>query len=75
VHVSYDGEADAAYIYVREPELRKGTVKTVSVQDAPGMIALDFDTEGCLFGIEVLDATPNKHHRPETWRPAHFGRS
>jgi uncharacterized protein YuzE len=57
VHVSYDREADAAYIYVRNPEARKGTVKSVPVADAPGMIVLDFDTDGRLFGIEVLDAS------------------
>lgn len=55
--VSYDAEANAAYIYVRDPEARLGTVKSVPVRDAPGMIVLDFDTDGRLFGIEVLDAS------------------
>jgi uncharacterized protein YuzE len=55
--VSYDSEADAAYIYVRGAEARLGTVRSVPVQDAPGMIVLDFDTDGRLFGIEVLDAS------------------
>ena len=55
--MSYDSEADAAYIYVRDAESRQGTVRSVPVQDAPGMIVLDFDTDGRLFGIEVLDAS------------------
>jgi uncharacterized protein YuzE len=55
--LSYDPEVDAAYIYVREAESRLGTVKSVPVRDAPGDIVLDFDTDGRLFGIEVLDAS------------------
>jgi uncharacterized protein YuzE len=57
VHVGYDPEADAAYIYVRDAEAGPGGVKSVPVPDAPGMIVLDFDTNGYLFGIEVLDAS------------------
>jgi uncharacterized protein YuzE len=57
VRVTYDQEVDAAYIYLRDPEARKGTVKSLPVAEAPGMIVLDFDVDGCLFGIEVLDAS------------------
>jgi uncharacterized protein YuzE len=57
MHVTYDPEVDAAYVYLRDPEAREGTVTSVPVQDAPGMIVLDFDVDGCLFGIEVLDAS------------------
>jgi uncharacterized protein YuzE len=57
VRVSYDSEADAAYIYVRDAEARLGPVRSVPVPDVPGMIVLDFDTDGRLFGIEVLDAS------------------
>jgi uncharacterized protein YuzE len=57
VRVTYDQEANAAYIYVREPEARKGTVTSIPVDEAPGMIVLDFDVDGCLFGVEVLDAS------------------
>jgi uncharacterized protein YuzE len=57
VRVTYDPEADAAYVYLRDPEARKGTVTSLPVEDAPGMIVLDFDVDGCLFGIEVLDAS------------------
>ena len=57
MQVTYDQDADAAYIYVRDPEARKGTVKSLPVADAPGMIVLDFDVDGCLVGLEVLDAS------------------
>jgi len=55
VRVSYDEEANAAYISLGEASLRP--VKTVPVPDiAPWMINLDFDGAGRLIGIEVLDA-------------------
>jgi uncharacterized protein YuzE len=57
MRATYDPEADAAYVYLRDPEARKGTVSSLPVRDAPGMIVLDFDTDGCLFGVEILDAS------------------
>jgi uncharacterized protein YuzE len=57
MRVTYDPEVDAAYLYLREPETRKGTVTSLPVAGAPGTIVLDFDTDGCLFGVEVLDAS------------------
>ena len=44
VRVTYDPEVDAAYVYLREPEARHGTVTSLPVENAPGMIVLDFDT-------------------------------
>jgi uncharacterized protein YuzE len=38
-------------------KLAKGPVTSLSVEEAPGVIVLDFDTDGCLFGVEVLDAS------------------
>lgn len=55
--LSYDRETDAAYIYMRDAEARLGTVNSVPVRDVPAVIVLDFDTDGTLFGIEVLDAS------------------
>ena len=55
--MTIDGVADAAYIYLREPDAQKGALESVPVEDAPGMIVLDFDSDGCLFGIEVLPAS------------------
>ena len=53
----YDKEADAAYIYLKD--IGKGDViKTYPCNpvDVQGQINLDFDKNGCLLGIEVLDA-------------------
>jgi uncharacterized protein YuzE len=57
VRVTYIPEVDAAYVYLRESEARKGTVTSLPVKGAPGMIVPDLDTDGCLFGVEVLDAS------------------
>lgn len=57
MRVEYDPEVDAAYIYISDPEARQGTVTSLPVEGAPGMIVLDFDTDGRLFGVEVLDAS------------------
>jgi uncharacterized protein YuzE len=57
VRVTYDPEVGAAYVYLREPEARKGTVTSLPVEGAPRMIVLDFDSDGCLFGVEAMDAS------------------
>jgi len=46
--ITYDAEVDALYI-----EFRDTTVTTKRVDEG---IALDFDAEGSLAGIEILDA-------------------
>jgi uncharacterized protein YuzE len=58
MRVEYDEEVDAAYIYLAEIE--PGGVATT----VPGwpdteafMVNLDFDREGRLLGIEVMDAS------------------
>lgn len=59
MRVTYDPAVDAAYIYVVD-EIRAGSVaKTVPVDPAEigGMINLDFDNEGHLLGVEVIDAS------------------
>jgi uncharacterized protein YuzE len=58
LRVTYDPEANAAYIYF-VPEIKFGGVaRTVPVDggDHPWMVNLDVDSEGRLLGIEVLDA-------------------
>lgn len=55
--VTFDPESDAAHIYVRDPQARVGPGTSVPVADAPGVVVLDLDADGCLFGIEVLDAS------------------
>lgn len=53
--VTYDADADAAYIYLKN--IAPGEVeKTVTGEgDAEG-VNLDFDAEGRLIGVEVLEA-------------------
>ena len=55
MRVTFDEEADAAYIDIVEDPLEP--LETVSVEAIlPSMINLDFDPDGRLVGIEVLDA-------------------
>ncbi|MFH0836578.1 MAG: DUF2283 domain-containing protein [Candidatus Aenigmatarchaeota archaeon] len=52
--VTYDKEADAAYIYLKD-RIEKGEVKsTVSMNEN---IILDFDSDKKLIGIEILSAS------------------
>lgn len=59
--LTYDKEANAAYIYLRkDSDIAPAWVpKTYSCdpQEVNGMINLDFDEEGKLRGIEILDAS------------------
>ncbi len=50
--IEYDHERDLLYIYFSDPE--KKSLETVTIR--PGVFA-DFDKEGKLIGIEVLDAS------------------
>ncbi len=61
IKIKYDKSADVAYIYlIPENQITPGWVKkTISAdpQQVNGMINLDFDQNGCLGGIEILDAS------------------
>lgn len=59
MRVTYDADADAAYIYLVAEIPAGGVVRTVPVdpREINGMINLDFDADGLLVGIEVLDAS------------------
>ncbi|MBU0492554.1 MAG: DUF2283 domain-containing protein [Chloroflexi bacterium] len=57
--VTYDRSVDAAYIYLVDA-IAPGSVETTYSCDPleiGGIIALDFDAEGRLVGIEVLGAS------------------
>ncbi|MFE5594575.1 DUF2283 domain-containing protein [Streptomyces sp. NPDC056549] len=58
VRVTYDKVADAAYVYLTEPHARVQSARMYPCDpvDADAMINLDFDEQGRLIGIEVLDA-------------------
>jgi uncharacterized protein YuzE len=54
--IGIDKEADAAYIYVKS-RIEDGEVaKTIEVNNN---IILDFDADGKLIGIEILNASKN----------------
>ncbi|PIN79924.1 hypothetical protein COV16_01695 [Candidatus Woesearchaeota archaeon CG10_big_fil_rev_8_21_14_0_10_34_8] len=57
--ITYDKDADAAYIYLAEPSRKSKKTKEVKKH-----IILDFDEEGILIGVEVLYAS--KHLPKET---------
>jgi len=54
MRLSYDKEADAAYIYLKPRILPKEVKKTISLNDD---INLDFDKDNKMLGIEVLHAS------------------
>ena len=59
VRVTYDAESNAAYIYLAdEPALGWRHGETVPLPLGPNnrMVNVDFDDDGRLMGIEVLDA-------------------
>lgn len=52
MRIEYDPERDLLYIYFASPEVKAAETVTVT----PGVHA-DFDREGKLLGIEVIDAS------------------
>ncbi|MDM8085124.1 DUF2283 domain-containing protein [Cellulomonas cellasea] len=59
MRVTFDASVDAAYIYLVDEITAGGVARTVPVdpREIDGMINLDFDAEGRLLGIEVLEAS------------------
>ena len=55
--LTYDREADAAYLYLGEGVTRGGVAKTVPGEGEAEGINLDLDAEDRLVGIEVLGAS------------------
>jgi len=59
LRVTYDPEANAAYIYLAEEPpsgWRHGKTVPLDTIEVGGMINLDLDEDGRLMGLEVLDA-------------------
>ncbi len=57
--IKYDAEANAAYIYLAVETTYAGDVAKTYMCDTReinGMINLDFDDDGRLLGIEIMDA-------------------
>lgn len=59
MEVTYDSEADAAYILIGAP-IGEGQVSqqvhSIKTPEGKGEISLDFDADGRLLGVEVLFA-------------------
>ena len=59
MRIEYDLGADAAYIYIVD-DIKKAEVNKTYLCDpneTHGMINLDFDSQGQLLGIEIMDAS------------------
>ncbi len=58
IRVTYDRQADAAYIYLKNKIEPGGVANThlCEIDELKGMINLDFDRNGQLVGIEILGA-------------------
>ncbi|WDZ83093.1 DUF2283 domain-containing protein [Micromonospora cathayae] len=58
LRITYDGIADAVYIYLQPDSEGAPAIKTYPCDpvEVDGMINLDFDAAGRLLGVEVLDA-------------------
>ncbi|MFF4182397.1 DUF2283 domain-containing protein [Streptomyces sp. NPDC001691] len=58
VRITYDAEADAAYLYFTDPRVdtRAARMYPCDPVQVEGMINLDFDEASHLIGIEVLAA-------------------
>ena len=54
MNFEYDKDVDAAYIYLQYP-VKEGQAKTTV--ELNENIVLDFDTEGKLLGVEILNAS------------------
>ena len=58
MRVEFDRSSNAAYIYLKSIGQGEAVRQhEVDDPDTRGMIVLDFDKDGRLIGIEVLDAT------------------
>lgn len=57
--IEYDREVDAAYIYIADSVGDGSVARTYACDpsEIDGQINLDFDADGRLLGIEVLDAS------------------
>ncbi|RPE39002.1 uncharacterized protein DUF2283 [Streptomyces sp. Ag109_O5-1] len=82
VRVTYDKTANAAYVYLTQPQARVKSARMYPCDpvDVDGMINLDFDEQGRLIGIEGRpvrncpstcssprsDLTPKVHNQPST---------
>jgi len=67
VDITFDPEADAAYISLSGRESTYSHMVALDPETAGGMINFDFDTDGFLMGVEILGARLLLH--PDVLRP------
>jgi len=60
--ITFDKEADAAYIYLKEKVEDGEAIKTIALNND---IVLDFNLDNKLIGIEFLNASKNLAKLPE----------
>src|SRR5262245_32351619 len=62
VRVTYDPEADAAYIYLTEEQLKPGrdSIPVGTPEGTQAMVVMDWK-DGKIIGLEVLDASALLH--------------
>ncbi|MEV0679923.1 DUF2283 domain-containing protein [Actinosynnema sp. NPDC050436] len=58
LRVTYDREADAAYVHFTDPLTRPRSARTYACDPVAvdGMVNIDFDADGRIVGVEVLGA-------------------
>jgi uncharacterized protein YuzE len=57
MRMTYDSDADAAYLAVEDDVAAGSAVENVVVErPGRGDIVLDFDADGCLLGVEIIGA-------------------
>jgi uncharacterized protein YuzE len=58
MRIKYDKSVDAAYIYLAEDSVTQvDRTYSCDPQEVGGIVAFDFDSEGRILGIEILDAS------------------
>jgi uncharacterized protein YuzE len=58
MRMTYDGDADAAYLAVEDDVANGSAVENVVIErPGRGDIVLDFDADGRLLGVEIIGAT------------------
>jgi|tagenome__1003787_1003787.scaffolds.fasta_scaffold20920868_2 uncharacterized protein YuzE len=57
MRITFDREADAAYVYLQNDIAKGAAVENVVVERVgKGDLVLDFDADGYLLGIEIIGA-------------------
>jgi uncharacterized protein YuzE len=62
MRITFDPEADAAYVFLEHNIATGAAVENVVVgREGKGDLVLDFDADGYLLGVEIIGATELVH--------------